>query len=253
MKTLPPFLNGKIEWLFNGSKRPLLKEEHTKFIIDNLDVHYLLREEFSNKIKIEILDPLDIVKHKFQILAIVAQSLPNISVRNISLMMLFEDLCKFIPISLSDITDKTLSLINSINSKYTCLFKKTPLEKLVEVSNNTNSVHKNLYSTHLIRYKQLTKEFFKFGLNEQGQPRPENFVEIKNALFEKRKIINAYRDQIAAHVDLENPTYQPEWEEVQLYIDYLAKVIYNLLFLSTYQDYGNPLGGIGIKSKETIE
>ena len=47
MKTLPPFLNGTIDWLYNGAELHPLTEEHVKFITENLDVHYLLREEFS--------------------------------------------------------------------------------------------------------------------------------------------------------------------------------------------------------------
>ena len=253
MKTLPPFLNGTIDWLYNGAELHPLTEEHVKFITENLDVHYLLREEFSNRIKNEIFDPFDILKHKFGILVTVAQNLPNIPIRNVSLILLFEDLCKFIAISLSDITDKTLSLINSITSKYTCLFKKTPLKKLVEAQGNADPVRKNEYLACLSRHDQLSKVFFKFGLNEQGQPRAENFEEIRNDLFERRKIINDYRDRVAAHVDLKNPAYQPEWKDVKLYIDFLEEVISNLYFLSTYRSYGHPLGGAGIKSKETIE
>lgn len=253
MKTLPPFLNGTIEWQYNGTELSPLTEEHVKFITENLDAHYLLREEFSNRMKSEIFDSFDILKHKFEILCTIAQNLPNILIQNISLILLFEDLCKFIPIALSDITDKTLSLINSIPSKYTCLFKKTPLKKLVAAQSNTNLVRKSEYLAYLSRHEQLTKEFFKFGLNEQGQPRAENFKEIKNDLFEKGKIINDYRDRIAAHVDLKNPAYQPEWKDVKNYIDYLEKVIADLYFLSTYRSYGYPLGGEGIKSKETIE
>ena len=207
MKTLPPFLNGTIDWLYNGDELHPLTEEHVKFIIENLDVHYLLREEFSNRIKSEIFDPFDILKHKFGILISVAQKLSNIPIQNVSLILLFEDLCKFIAISLSDITDKTLFLINSITSKYTCLFKKTPLKKLVEAQGNADPVRKNEYLACLSRHEQLLKVFFKFGLNEQGQPRAENFEEIRNDLFERRKIINDYRDRVAAHVDLKNPAY----------------------------------------------
>lgn len=253
MKTLPPFLNGTIDWLYNGAELHPLTEEHVKFITENLDVHYLLREEFSNRMKIEIFDPLDILKHKFGILVAVAQNLPNISIRNISLILLFEDLCKFITISLSDITKKLLSIINSIASKYRCLFKNFPLKKLVEVFSNADSVHKNEYLTCLIRHEQLTKLFFKFGLDEEEQPRVENFEEMKNGLIEKRKIVKDYRDRIAAHNDLENQPHQPEWKEVKLYMDYLEEVISNLYFLSTYRSYGYPLGGAGIKSKETVE
>lgn len=179
MKTLPPFLNGTIDWLYNGAELHPLTEEHVKFITENLDVHYLLREEFSNRIKSEILDPFDILKHKFEILVTVAQNLPNISIRNVSLILLFEDLCKFITISLSDITQKLLSIINSIISKYRCLFKNSPLKKLVEVFSNADSVRKSEYLTCLIRHEQLSKTFFKFGLDEQEQPRVENFEEIK--------------------------------------------------------------------------
>lgn len=253
MKTLPPVLNGTIEWLYNGAELHPLTEEHVKFITENLDVHYLLREEFSNRIKSEIFDPFDVLKHKFEILVAVAQHLPNIFIQNVSLVLLFEDLCKFIAISLSDITDKTLSLINSITSKYTCLFKKTPLKKLVEAQSNADPARKNEYLACLSRHEQLSKTFFKFGLNGQGEPRAVNFEEIRNDLFEKRKIINDYRDRMAAHVDLKNPAYQPEWTEVKIYIDYLEEVISNFYFLSTYRGYGHPLGGAGIKSKETIE
>lgn len=108
-------------------------------------------------------------------LVAVAQNLPNIPIHNVSLILLFEDLCKFIAISLSDITDKTLYLINSITSKYTCLFKKTPLKKLVEAQGNADPVRKSEYLACLSRHEQLSKVFFKFGLNEQGQPRAENF------------------------------------------------------------------------------
>jgi hypothetical protein len=75
MKTLPPFLNGTIDWLYNGAELHPLTEEHVKFITENLDVHYLLREEFSNRIKSEIFDHFDILKHKFEILVTVAQNL----------------------------------------------------------------------------------------------------------------------------------------------------------------------------------
>jgi hypothetical protein len=104
MKTLAPFLNGTTDWLYNGAELHPLTEEHVKFITENLDVYYLLREEFSNIIKSEIFDPFDILKHKFGIVIAVAQSLPNIPIQNLSLILLFEDLCKFITISPSDIT-----------------------------------------------------------------------------------------------------------------------------------------------------
>ena len=73
MKTLPPFLNGTIDWRYNGAELPPLTEEHVKFITENYDVHYSLREEFSNRIKSEIFDPFDILKHKFGILVTVAR------------------------------------------------------------------------------------------------------------------------------------------------------------------------------------
>ena len=38
MKTLPPFLNGTIDWLYNGAELHPLTEEHVKFITENLDV-----------------------------------------------------------------------------------------------------------------------------------------------------------------------------------------------------------------------
>lgn len=253
MKTLPPVLNGTIDWLYNGAELHPLTEEHVKFITENLDAHYLLREEFSYRIKSEILDQFDVLKHKFEILFAVAQRLPNISIQNVSFILLFEDLCKFIAISLSDITDKTLFLIKSIPSKYTCLFKKTPLKKIVEAQSSADPARKSEYLACLRRHEQLSKTFFKSGLNGQGQPRAENFEEIRNDLFEKRKIINDYRDRMAAHIDLKNPAYQPEWAEVKTYIDFLEEIISNLYFLSTYRSYGYPLGGAGIKSKETIE
>jgi len=253
MKTLPPSLNGNIQWLYNAAELRPLTEEDIKFVVDNLDPYLLLRDEFSQKIKTEILDPFDVLKHKFQMLWSIAERLPNISVQNISLILLFEDLCKFISISISDITDKMISLIKSITSKYTCLFKKTPLKKLVDALGNVDSTNKTQYSNLLDRHKQLSQEFFKLGLNDQGQPRPENFEVIKNELFEKRKKINDYRDTIAAHVDHKNPGYQPHWEEVKHYIDYLENLICNFYFLATYRGYGNPLDGAGIKSKETIE
>lgn len=253
MKTLPPSLNGTIDWLYNGAELHPLTEEHVKFIIEKLDVHYLLREEFSNRIKSEIFDPFDILKHKFGILVAVAENLPNISVQNVSLILLFEDLSKFIAISLSDITDKTLSLINSITSKYTCLFKKAPLKKFVEAQDNADPVRKSKYLDCLSRHEELSKVFFKFGLNEQGQPLAKNFEEIRNDLFKRRKVINDYRDRVAAHVDRKNPAYQPEWKDVKIYIDYLEEVISNLYFLSTYRSYGDPLRGAGIKSEETIK
>ena len=85
-----------------------------------------------------------------------------------------------------------LSLIQSpLNTR--CLFKKTPLKKLVEVQSNADPVRKNEYLACLTRHEQLSKIFFKFGLNEQGQPRAENFEEIRNDLFEKRKIIKLQR------------------------------------------------------------
>lgn len=58
-----------------------------------------------------------------------------------------------------------------------------------------------------------------------------NVEEIRKDLFEQRKIINNYRDRMAAHVDLKNPDYRPEWTEVKIYIVYLEEVLYNLYFL----------------------
>jgi hypothetical protein len=253
MRTLPPFLNGNIQRLYNGAELRPLTTEDIQFVLDNLDAHYLLREEFSQKIKSEILDPFDILKHKLQILQPVALRLPDISVNNVSLALLFEDLCKFLSISIADITDKLIDLIKLITSQYICLFKKTSLKKLVEAFGNADSANKAHYSDLLGRHKQRTQEFFKFGLNEQGQPYSKNFEEIKSELIEKRKKINDYRDTVAAHVDLEKPIYLPRWEEIQHYIEYLENLICNLYFLGTYRGYGNPLEGPGIKGKETIE
>jgi hypothetical protein len=194
METLPPFLNGTIDWRYNGAELPPLTGEHVKFITENYGVHYSLREEFSNRIKSEIFDPFDILKHKFGILVTVAQKLTNIPIRNVSLILLFEDLCKFIPITLSDITKKTLSLIDSIPSKYTCLFKKTPLKKLVTAQVNADPISKSEYLDCLSRHEELSKAFFPFGLNEQGQPHIKNFKKIRDDIFERRKFINDYRD-----------------------------------------------------------
>ncbi|MCB1068559.1 MAG: hypothetical protein KDK56_10300 [Simkania sp.] len=162
-------------------------------------------------------------------------------------------MCKFIPITLSDITKKTLSLVDSISSKYTSLFKKTPLKKLVSAQVNADPINKSEYLDCLSRHEELSKAFFPFGLNEQGQPHTKNFKKIKDDIFERRKFINDYRDRVAAHVDLKNPPYQPEWKDIKIYIDYLEEVLSNLYFLSTYRTYGYPLGGAGIKDKETME
>lgn len=247
MKTLPAYLNGNIQWLYNGNELRPLTEEDTKFVVDNLDSLLLLRNEFTQKIKTELLDPFDILKHKFKVLNSITENLNKIDVRNITLFLLFEDLCKFMSISLSDITDKIISLTKVIPSKYLSLYKNKSLVKLVEALEVSDNVNATQYSNILHRHKRILMEFFKLGLNDKGQPLPKNFEELRNELFQKRKKINDYRDNIAAHVNHKTAVYQPQREEVKQYIDYLENIIFCIYFLATYRSYGNDLDGAGVK------
>jgi hypothetical protein len=63
MKTLPTYLNGNIQWLYNGSELPILSKEGNDFIIANLDPQLILREEFNDKFRKEILDPYSLLKY----------------------------------------------------------------------------------------------------------------------------------------------------------------------------------------------
>ena len=130
MKTLPDIFNGNIQWLYNGTELPSLSKEDMEFVLANLDPNLLLRDEFTKKIKKEILDPYAVFKHKFITLKNIDERLPGISISNITLILLFEDSCKTIAISLSDIVDKTIALLTKfIPSKYIVLYRKNPLKK----------------------------------------------------------------------------------------------------------------------------
>lgn len=71
----------------------------------------------------------------------------------------------------------------------------------------------------------------------------QSFTSKTLAMKWKRKIINDYRDRVAAHVDLKNPAYQPEWNEV----DSIGQ-----LFLKCLRTFGVLLGEESNFSKRLI-
>ena len=253
MKTLPTHLSGNIQWLYNGSELPTLSKENNDFIIANLDPQLILREEFNDKFIKEILDPYSLLKHKFQTLRVIAEKLPEIEIQNITLALLFEDLCKAISISLSDIVDKTIQSTRLIESVYLILFTKRSLRKIVEEFSKCDSNRKNEYINIQNHYDLVSRDFFKLGLNDHGQPYSKNFENIRNELFVKREKIKDYRDNVAAHISYDKIIYLPTWLEMEAFMKYIESLISNIYFLGTYRGWGNDLDGAGLKSKETIE
>lgn len=252
MKTLPTHLNGNIQWLYNGSELPSLSKEDNDFVIANLDSQLMLREEFNDKFRREILDPYSLLKYKFPILRAVAERLPELEIQNITLALLFEDLCKAISISLSDIVDKTIRLTRLIESGYLILFIKRPLRKMVEEFSKSDPNRKNEYVNLQNQYDRVSRDFFKLGLNDQGQPFSKNFENIRNELFVKREKINDYRDNIAAHISHDKTIHLPTWLEIEEFMNYIESLISNIYFLGTYRCWGDDLDGAGLKSKETV-
>lgn len=254
MESLPAHMNGNIQWLYNGAELPPLSDEDAKLVMDVADPLLLLRREFQSKIKVEIFDSYSVFKHNFQILKEVSSKIPTIPISNISLMLLFEDSCKVLSVALSDMTDKIIALLKLIPSKYMGLFKSTALKKLIADFSTSDPAKAPLYTDVLTRHEEISKKLFKYGMNAQGQPLSKNFELIKDDLFARKKNINEYRDNVAAHVNHEQKTYQPKWIELEEFMAYFETLVSDMYFLAVYgnANLSIKLAGQGLKQEQTV-